>query len=107
MNAAAAQVVYEVTLDVDAAIANEYRAWLNRHTAELLALPGFLDARILDVLEPSSPGRVGLCVQYMLRDRDAYDAYVRDHAERVRGDGIARFGGRFGATRRLLAPHSG
>lgn len=107
MNAAAPQVVYEVTLDVDAAIANEYRAWLNRHTAELLALPGFLDARILDVLEPSSPGRVGLCVQYMLRDRDAYDAYVRDHAERVRGDGIARFGGRFGATRRLLEPHSG
>jgi hypothetical protein len=106
MSDAAAKVVYEVTLDVDAAIANEYRAWLNRHTAELLALPGFLDARILDLLEPSSPGRVGLCVQYTLRDREAYDAYLRDHAERVRGDGIARFGDRFTATRRVLQPQS-
>ena len=48
-------IVYEVTLDVDAAIGNEFRAWLNRHTAELLALPGFVDARILDVLEPPAP----------------------------------------------------
>jgi len=100
-------VVYEVTLDVDAAIANEYRAWLNRHTAELLALPGFLDARILDVLDPASPGRASLCVQYTLRDRGAYDDYLRDHAERVRGDGVARFGDRFSARRRLLQPHSG
>jgi hypothetical protein len=100
-------VLYEVTLDVDAAIANEYRAWLNRHTAELLALPGFLDARIFDLLEPASPGRVGLCVQYTLRDRGAYDAYLRDHAERVRGDGVARFGDCFAASRRLLQPHSG
>ena len=100
-------VFYEVTLDVDAAIANEYRAWLNCHTVELLALPGFLDARIFDVLEPASPGRVGLCVQYTLRDRGAYDAYLRDHAERVRGDGVARFGDRFAASRRLLQPHSG
>jgi hypothetical protein len=100
-------VFYEVTLDVDAAIANDYRAWLNRHTAELLALPGFLDARIFDLLEPASPGRVGLCVQYTLRDRGAYDAYLRDHAERVRGDGVARFGDRFAASRRLLQPHSG
>lgn len=99
-------IVYEVTLDVDAAIANEYRAWLNRHTAELLALPGFVDARILDLLEPSTPGRIGLCVQYTLRDRAAYEAYLRDHAERVRSNGIARFGDRFTATRRLLQPQS-
>jgi hypothetical protein len=99
-------IVYEVTLDVDAAIANEYRAWLNRHTAELLALPGFVDARILDLLEPATPGRIGLCVQYTLRDRAAYEAYLRDHAERVRGNGIARFGDRFTATRRVLQPQS-
>jgi hypothetical protein len=99
-------LIYEVTLDIDAAIANEYRTWLNRHTAELLALPGFVDARIFDLLEPAAPGRIGLCVQYTLRDRAAYDAYLRDHAERVRGDGIERFGDRFTATRRLLQPQS-
>lgn len=51
---------------------------------------------------PPGPGRVGLCTRYRLADRAAVDAYLRDHAPRLRADGIARFGGRFHATRRVL-----
>ena len=97
-------VVYEVDLWVDAAIADEYRAWLPTHVLELLALPGFLDARIFDVLEPvASDNEIALCVQYTLRDRAALDEYLRLHASRLRAEGIARFGGRFRAQRRVLA----
>ena len=95
-------VTYEVNLQVDAAIAGEYRAWLHAHVAELLALPGFLDATVSDVREPVEPGRVGLCVHYRLRDEAALDAYLREHAPRMREAGVARFGGRFSATRRVL-----
>jgi UMP-CMP kinase len=41
-------VYYEVNLVVDAAIKGEYRKWLEPHCKELLALPGFLDASILE-----------------------------------------------------------
>ena len=96
-------IVYEVNLAIDRDIAAAYRAWLSTHAAEILRLPGFVDARILDVLEPAPDGtRVAMCVQYTLRDRASLDAYVRDHAPRMRGEGEARFGGRFHATRRVL-----
>ncbi len=95
-------VVYEVGLDVDAAIAGEYRAWLDAHMAAILALPGFVSAELFEVLEPAQPGRTGLCVQYRLRDAGALDAYLRAHAPRMRAEGEARFGGRFRASRRVL-----
>lgn len=96
-------VVYEVNLEVEAGVAGDYREWLDAHVAAILALPGFTGARILDVLEPPPPaGWIGLCVQYVLRDQAALDAYLREHAEAMRADGQARFGGRFRAGRRVL-----
>ena len=96
-------VLYEVNLDVDVAVEAAYRDWLRKHVAEILALPGFLDAQVFDVLEPApAPGRVGLCVHYRLRDVAALQAYFDQHAARLREDGLARFGVRFSASRRVL-----
>ena len=101
-------IVYEVNLAIDRDIADAYRAWLATHVAEILQLPGFVDARILDVLEPvPDAGQTALCVQYTLRDRASLETYVRDHAPRMRGEGEARFGGRFRASRRVLASGQG
>lgn len=94
-------ILYEVRLDVDAAVASEYRDWLGAHVREILALPGFVRADILS--EPRAAGRVGWCVHYWLRDQTALDAYLRDHAPRLRADGLARFPGRFSGERRVLA----
>ena len=46
MHGAAGEVIYEVDLDVEAAIADDYRAWLQAHMREILALPGFLGATL-------------------------------------------------------------
>ncbi|MGY0505690.1 DUF4286 family protein [Luteimonas sp. e5] len=96
-------MIYEVNLWVDAAIADDYRAWLARHVDQMLALPGFVEARVFEVLEPApEQGEIALCVQYRLRDANALDAYLRDHAPRMRAEGSQRFTGRFRATRRVL-----
>lgn len=99
----AARVVYEVNLWVDADIAAAYRTWLAAHVREILALPGFLDASVAEVLEPAAAdGELALCVRYRLRDRAALEDYFEQHAERLRADGLTRFGGRFRASRRIL-----
>lgn len=96
-------VAYEVNLDVDAGIAAEYRSWLGVHVARMLALPGFIEARTAEVLEPApAPGRVAFYVHYRLHDEAALQAYFYHHATAMRGDGAARFGGRFTASRRVL-----
>lgn len=96
-------LVYEVNIDLDAAIEAEYRGWLRHHIAEILALPGFLEAQVFDVLDPApAVGRVALCMHYRLRDETALQDYFKQHAPRLRADGTARFGGRFSASRRVL-----
>ena len=97
-------VIYEVNIDLDAGIEAEYRDWLHAHVAEILALPGFIDAQVFDIVEPAVDGRIGICMHYRLHDAAALQAYFDQHAPRLRADGITRFGGRFSASRRVLKP---
>lgn len=93
-------ILYEVRIGVDPEVAADYRGWLDAHVREILALPGFVGADLL--AEPREDGRVGWCVQYWLVDRAALDDYLREHAPRLRADGLARFPGRFVGERRVL-----
>lgn len=96
-------IIYEVDLEIDAAVAAEYRDWLAAHIGEILALPGFTGARLYTRLDPPpAAGRVSIVVRYELVDAAALDRYIAEHAPRLREEGIARFGGRFVATRRVF-----
>ena len=98
-------IVYEVNLDVDAAIADAFGDWLESHVAAMLELPGFVDARRFDVLQPEpADGRRGFCVQYRLSDQAALDDYLARHAAAMRKEGVDRFGTAFRAERRVLRP---
>jgi len=73
----------------------------------VLACDGFLSAEWFAV-EPDADDAgtdrpIRWCVQYRLRDRAALDAYFAGPAARLRADGVARFGGRFTASRRVLS----
>lgn len=97
------EVIYAVSLDVDAAVIEGYLAWLRAHMRQIVALPGFTGAQLFEQDEPHpEAGRVCLRVQYTLRDEQALATYLREHAPRLRAEGEARFGGRFRATRQVL-----
>jgi hypothetical protein len=95
-------LLYQVDLDADAAIAGPFDTWLRDHIADLLALPGFRSAEILEDTAVDA-GRIRRTVQYRLRDRAALDDYVRVHAPRLRQEGGELFGERFRVERRVLA----
>ncbi len=96
-------IIYEVNLDVDAAIATEYRVWLAEHIAHMLDLPGFTGAQMYEVTDPApAADRVIFSVHYQMRDQAALDAYLGGNATRMRADGIARFGERQRSSRRVL-----
>ena len=86
-------VVYEVNLEFDVAIAAAYREWLATHMREILALPGFVSAQVHEVVDPlPTAGRLGLCVRYQVSDLGTLETYQREHAPRLRADGLRRFG---------------
>lgn len=97
-------IVYEVNLRVRREIGDEYRAWLGPHVEEILRLPGFLAAETFAVPDADDADAIALCVQYRLRDAQALEHYLLEHAPRLRDDGRARFGDRYAATRRVLVP---
>lgn len=98
-------IIYRVELELDQALHAEYLPWLRAHVAEMLALPGFLDARILRRDDPAPPaGHCVFSVDYHLRDRAAWDDYLKLYAPAMRAAGIARFGTRVKASRQLLEP---
>lgn len=100
-------LVYEVNVEADPEIAGDYRTWLDGHVTSMLALPGFEAAVVFDVLEPApAHGASAWCVHYTLRDAAALEAYLAEHAPRMRAEGVARFGDRFRASRRVLRPHT-
>ena len=98
-------IVYEVNLFVRRAIEAEYRAWFDAHMREMVALEGFVDAQVFERVDPAAAeGEFALCAQYRLRDARALEDYLREHAPRMRADGVARFGDDFRAERRVLVP---
>lgn len=101
-------ILYEVTLRVERDIADAYRAWLDGHVARMLALPGFAGAEVFEVVEtPPDARHLTLCAHYRLHDMRALEAYLRDHAAAMRAEGVARFGDRFSAARRVLRAAGG
>jgi hypothetical protein len=97
-----AGVIYEVNLEADAGIEAAFDTWLRDHIADMLQLPGFRSAEILGDSAPT-PGRIRRTVQYRLADQASLDQYLREHAPRMRAQGVARFGEQYSADRRVLA----
>jgi putative heme iron utilization protein len=97
-------IVYEVNLVVDKEAYDAFVPWLEEHAAELAALPHFDSAEVFaDTADaPDGDTRRRLVAQYRTTERARLDAYFAQDAERLRADGMAKFGGRFTASRRIL-----
>ena len=93
-------IVYEVRIEVEPAIADAYHDWLVPHVHEIIAIPGFTGAELFR--EDGDGAHPVFTVRYHLETRRALEAYLREHAPRLRAEGEANFGGRFRASRRVM-----
>jgi quinol monooxygenase YgiN len=96
-------VIYEVNLAVDPDVAEAFADWLPQHIAEMLTLPGFIRAESAIEFDPQSDP-TKWCVRYHLSNQAALEAYFRNHAERMRAEGVKHFGTGLAAHRRILLP---
>ena len=82
-------VAYTVRISCpDVAVASAMRAWLvGGHAAEVCAA-GALRAEV--TVDADGGGRRIEC-RYLFATREAFAAYERDHAPRLRADGLRRF----------------
>ena len=93
--------VYEVTHHVDAAIVDEFDAWLAQHVEEMLELPGIVRAGTYatDEDEQGRPRRIS---RYLFESDTALDEYLEGPAAAMRQVAADRFGDQFDVSRRTL-----
>ncbi len=100
-------LIYEVNIQADPEIANDYEQWLLPHIREILEIDGFIRADLTEVLpddHDAPPGKKywSVSVYYYIEDKASLERYYENHAPRLRREGIQKFGNRFTASRRVL-----
>ena len=84
--------IYNVTLNIDESIHETWLDWIKNHIPEVLATGHFSEAKLTRVLVEEDMGGVTYSVQYRAKSREDLDSYYNNHADRLRQDGLQRFG---------------
>ena len=94
-------IIYEVEIQVDRAIREEYESWLMDHIRKILSLPYFIKPDCLEQVDGQS-GSLTYVVRYASPSIDNLNLYLTDHAPAFRAEAEQRFAGQFKARRRVL-----
>ncbi len=84
-------IIYNVTINVDDSIHDEWLNWIKIHIPQVLSTGKFTEAKLTKVLVEEEMGGTTYSVQYRAKSRQDLDAYYQQHAERLRQDGLKRF----------------
>lgn len=95
-------IIYNVTVNIDESIHDEWLAWIKEHIPQVLGTGKFESAKLTRVLVEEEKGGVTYSVQYTSYSREALDAYYREDADGLRGDGLKRFADKMLAFRTEL-----
>lgn len=94
--------LYNVTLIVDDAAAEEWLAWMQEvHIPLVMATGRFLSSKLLRVVDSPNEG-VTYCAQYLAETKAEYDEYQAVHAPALQQELNERFKDRFVAFRTLM-----
>lgn len=95
-------IVYNVTINVDADVAEEWLHWMKEvHIPDVMATGLFLDNRIMRILADEEGG-LSYAIQYTCADMATYERYKAEHAPRLQAETQKRYSGHFAAFRTLL-----
>ena len=96
-------IIYNVTINVDESIHDEWMKWMTEeHIPEMLNTGKFIRALMTQVLVQEDLGGITYSIQYSCKSRELLEAYYKTDADQLRQDGFKRFGNKFGAFRTEL-----
>ncbi|WP_242130861.1 DUF4286 family protein [Aestuariivivens marinum] len=95
-------IIYNVTVNIDESIHDEWLQWIKEHIPQVLGTGKFDKATLSRVLVEEDMGGVTYSIQYRSYSREALDTYYREDAERLRTDGLKKFADKMLAFRTEL-----
>jgi len=84
-------IIYNVTLNIDESIHDQWLIWIKKHIPQVLATGCFTEAKLTRVLVEEELGGVTYSVQYRAKSREDLDTYYKDYADALRQDALRHF----------------
>ena len=95
-------ILYNVTVSIDPAIADEWLEWMRqKHIPDVMATGCFLESRISRV-HGEEEGGITYAVSYVAPHQSAMDTYQKDFAPGLQAEHTEKYQGRFAAFRTFL-----
>jgi hypothetical protein len=83
--------IYNVTINIDESVHEEWLTWMETHIPEVLNTGRFLSAKLTQVLVDEEMGGVTYSVQYTAATREDLDDYYTFDADDLRNNGLKKF----------------
>ena len=94
--------IYNVTINIDDSIQEEWLIWMKSHIPKVLATGKFTEAKLTRVFVEEELGGATYSVQYKAKSREDLDNYYIHYAEKLRNDGQSKFANKMLAFRTEL-----
>ncbi|HZH95967.1 MAG TPA: DUF4286 family protein [Flavisolibacter sp.] len=96
-------IIYNVTIQVDNAIAAEWLTWLQEvHIPDVMATNCFTEFKIVRLLEVDESDGPTYATQYFAESKADYNRYIEIYAPALRQQSINKWGDNFVAFRTLM-----
>ncbi len=95
-------IIYNVTINIDHSVHNNWLQWMqNKHINDVLATGLFKNARFVKVLVAEDEGAT-YSVQFFSDSKEKLNDYYKNHAPKLRQEGLELFGDKMLAFRTEL-----
>ncbi|NJN49857.1 MAG: DUF4286 family protein [Polaribacter sp.] len=94
--------IYNVTINVDDNIKNKWLTWIETHILDVLNTGKFISAKLTQVMVTEEMGGTTYAVQYFTESKEKLEDYYKNHAPRLREEGLSLFGDKMLAFRTEL-----
>ena len=95
-------IIYNVTVNIDDSIHEEWLSWIKNHIPEVLATGKFTEAKLTKVLVEEEMGGVTYSIQYRAKSGKALDNYYKFDADKLKSEGLQKFSDKMLAFRTEL-----
>jgi len=95
-------IIYNVTLNIEESIHEEWLNWIKNHIPEVLSTGHFTEAKLTRVLVEEDLNEVTYSVQYRAKSREDLNNYYQFDADKLKQEGLLKFGDKMLAFRTEL-----
>lgn len=95
-------IIYNVTLNIENSIHDEWLEWIKQHIPKVLATGLFLKATFTKVLVEESIEGLTYSIQYLAHSKEAIESYHKQYAADIQAEGLQKFGDKMLAFRTEL-----